>query len=107
MLRKMNKGDEDGGYLVVAGKQKNMGYELFPGNLLLKLITFLSSRECQNRRLVLADVESHFSGYGIDFGEVGGMRPRLIESLSKLGILQGSSDAGVSALIYNPYRGFK
>jgi len=107
MLRKMNKGDEDGGYLVVAGKQKNMGYELFPGNLLLKLITFLSSRECQNRRLVLADVESHFSGYGIDFGEVGGMRPRLIESLSKLGILQGSSDAGVSALIYNPYRGLK
>ena len=107
MLRKMDKGDEDGGHLVVTGKQKNMGYELFPGNLLLKLITFLSSRECQNRRLVLSDVESHFSGYGIDFGEVGGMRPRLIESLSKLGILQGSSDAGVSALIYNPYRGLK
>ena len=104
MLRKMTKGDEDGGYLVIPGKQANQGYEVFPGNLMLKLVTYLASKANKNSVLVLSDVEKQFQMYGIDFSEKGSMRPRLIKALQELGLLKGTPDAGDSVAILDPYR---
>ena len=103
VLRKMEKGDEDGGYLVIPSKRKNAGYKIFPGNLMLKLVTFLAERANRNKRLVFADVENHFKKYGLDFGEKGEIRPKLIESLQDMGLLKGSPDAGDSVAVSNPY----
>jgi hypothetical protein len=103
VLRKMEKGDEDGGYLVIPSKRKNAGYKIFPGNLMLKLVTFLAERANPNKRLVFADVENHFKKYGLDFGEKGEIRPKLIESLQDMGLLKGSPDAGDSVAVSNPY----
>jgi len=104
MLRKMTKGDEDGGYLVIPGKQANQGYEVFPGNLMLKLVTYLASKANKNSVLILSDVEKQFQMYGIDFSEKGSMRPRLIKALQELGLLKGTPDAGDSVAILSPYR---
>ena len=103
VLRKMEQGDEDGGYLVIPSKRKNTGYKIFPGNLMLKLITFLAERANPHKKLVFADVEDHFKKYGLDFGEKGEIRPKLIESLQDMGLLRGSPDAGDSVAVSNPY----
>ena len=103
VLRKMEKGDEDGGYLVIPSKRKNMGYEIFPGNLMLKLITYLAAQDNPDKKLIFSDVEEHFKKYGLDFGEKGGIRPKLITSLQDMGLLRGSPDAGDSVAVSNPY----
>lgn len=103
VLRKMSKGDEDEGYLVIPSKKTNQGYEVFPGNLMLKMITYLASKSFSNKQLILADVETHFRLYGIDFSKKGSMRPRLISALQELGLLIGTPDAGDSVAILNPY----
>lgn len=103
MLRKSPQEDEDGGYLTATGKQPNMGYKLFPGNLMLKLMCHLAFCRFKDRGLVLADVEEQFRLYGIDFGEKGSIRPRLIDALQELGLLNGTPDAGSSAAINRPY----
>ena len=99
----MSKGDEDEGYLVIPSKQTNKGYEVFPGNLMLKMVTYLASKSISNKQLILADVEQHFRMYGINFSEKGSMRPRLINALQELGLLIGAPDAGDSVAILNPY----
>jgi hypothetical protein len=103
VLRKMEKGDEDGGYLVIPSKIKNTGYKIFPGNLMLKLVTYLAERKNPDKKLIFADVEDHFKRYGLDFGEKGEIRPKLIESLQDMGLLKGSPDAGDSVAVSNPY----
>jgi hypothetical protein len=103
VLRKMEAGDEDGGYLVIPSKRKNAGYKIFPGNLMLKLVTFLAEQANPNKKLVFADIEDHFKKYGLDFGEKGEIRPKLIESLQDMGLLRGSPDAGDSVAVNNPY----
>ena len=70
---------------------------------MLKLVTFLAERANPNKRLVFADVENHFKKYGLDFGEKGEIRPKLIESLQDMGLLKGSPDAGDSVAVSNPY----
>ena len=100
VLRRMTKGDEDGGYLLT---KKGNGFIVFPGQLMLKLFAFLSSKRITNRRLVLADLESHFSDYGIDFSAAAGARRRLISTMQEIGMLQGSPDAGDSVEIERPY----
>jgi hypothetical protein len=105
VLRKMDKGDEDGGYLVIPDKKVNTGYRIFPGNLMLKLITYLANcKKPSNKKLILADVEKHFSRYGVDFGEKGDMRDNLIVSLQEMGILKGSPDAGDGVSVRNPFQ---
>ena len=104
VLRKMAQGDEDGGYLVIPNKQINSGVLIFPGNLMLKLITYLAAQSIEGRQLIFSDVEKHFKKYGIDFGEKGEIRPKLIESLQDMGLLKGSPDAGDSVAVENPYR---
>ena len=80
-----------------------MGYEIFPGNLMLKLITYLAAQENPDKKLIFSDVEEHFKKYGLDFGEKGGIRPKLITSLQDMGLLRGSPDAGDSVAVSNPY----
>ena len=100
VLRRMTKGDEDGGYLLT---QKGNGFVVFPGQQMLKLVAHLSSKNTIDRRLVLADLESHFESYGIDFGTAAGARPRLISTMQEIGMLKGSPDAGDSVEIERPY----
>jgi hypothetical protein len=100
VLRRMTKGDEDGGYLLTP--QSN-GFVVFPGHLMLKLFTFLSGKTVEKRNLVLADVEHHFSEYGIDFGQSGSARPKLIRVMQETGMLRGSPDAGDSVEILRQY----
>jgi len=103
VLRKMEKGDEDGGYLIIPSKQKNSAYKIFPGNLMLRLITYLAAKANTDKKLILADVENHFKHYGLDFGEKGEIREVLIKSLQDMGLLKGSPDAGDSVAVQNPY----
>ena len=96
----MTKGDEDGGYLLTP---KDGGFVVFPGSLMLKVFTFLSGKTVDGRKLILRDVENHFSKYGIDFGKAGGARPRLIRVMQEIGMLRGSPDAGDSVEIEPQY----
>lgn len=107
VLRKMAMGDEDGGYLITPGKRRNTGVIIFPGNLMLKLITYLAAKRISGRQLIFSDVERHFREYGVDFGEKGEIRPKLIESMQDMGLLVGSPDAGDSVAVINPYRSHK
>lgn len=103
VLRRMEIGDEDGGYILTPGKQQRAMFLVFPGHMMLKLITFLSAKRNPNSKLILADVEDHFSRYGMDFTTNEGARPLLIDSLKEIGLLRGSPDAGDSAEIKRPY----
>lgn len=104
VLKKMIIGDEDGGYLVIPEKRRGAGVVIFPGNLMLKLFTFLASQQAKGRQLIFSDVEDHFKKYGIDFGEKGEIRPKLIQSLQDMGLLNGSPDAGDSVAVENPFK---
>lgn len=104
VLRKRPEGDEDGGYLIIPDKLRGAGAVIFPGNLMLKLFTFLASQKAKGRQLIFSDVEEHFKKYGIDFGEKGEIRPKLIKSLQDMGLLNGSPDAGDSVAVENPFK---
>jgi len=101
-LRKMDQGD-DGGYLIIPNRQKKYEYRIFPGNLMLRLITYLAAKVNPDKKLILADVENHFKSYGLDFGEKGEIRGMLIKSLQDMGLLKGSPDADDSVAVENPY----
>jgi len=103
-LRKIAKGDEDGGYLTYGGAKV---YKIFPGNLMIKLITYLAVKknETDGRKAAdLSDVEKHFKIYGVDFSENGELRKKLIKSFLDMGLLKGSPDAGDSAGINSPWK---
>jgi len=111
VLYRDNQGDEAGGYLLVPeGRGKTRGFRVFPGQLLLKTITFLSARGKQSNssargggKLVLEDVENHFKQYGIDFSCAADARPLLMRELQAMGLLTGSPDAGSSVAVACPY----
>lgn len=104
-------GDEGGGYLLTPeGRGTTRGFRVFPGQLLLKTVTFLAA--CNKRsghhsggigRLVLQDVEDHFGQYGIDFSTAADARPLLMNELQAMGLLSGSPDAGSSVAVACPY----
>lgn len=104
VLRKRPEGDEDGGYLVIPDKRRGAGVIIFPGNIMLKLFTFFAYQQANGRQLIFSDVEDHFKKYGIDFGEKGEIRPKLIQSLQDMGLLNGSPDAGDSVAVENPFK---
>jgi hypothetical protein len=62
--------------------------------LLLAALDKGRKHQAQRGKLVLADLESHFHAYGLEFAASAGARPRLIAELSRLGLLKGSPDAG-------------
>ncbi len=114
VLARSGEGDGDNGYLVTPVRRGNRGmnYAIFPGPMLVKTITFLAAKKKEkqelkngksNDRLVLSDVETHFSKYGIEFGMTAGARPKLISELQGLGLLVGSPDAGDSVSVKNPF----
>lgn len=104
-------GDESGGHLLLPeGRGDNRGFRVFPGQLLMKTITFLAyhnkhakSDSSGGGRLVLNDVENHFQKYGIDFSDAASARPLLMQELQDMGLLAGSPDAGSSVAVANPY----
>jgi hypothetical protein len=104
VLYRADKGDESGGYLLVPGKLGYMtGFRVFPGQMLLKTITFLAWQNKREGMLMLQDVEEHFAEYGIDFSSAVDARPQLVEDLIDMGLLTGSPDAGSSVSVANPY----
>jgi hypothetical protein len=105
-------GDEAGGYLLIPeGRAENRGFRVFPGQLLLKTITYLAAQKKQSYnddivgggKLVLEDVEKHFRQYGIDFSIAADARPLLMKELQAMGLLSGSPDAGGSVAVSCPY----
>jgi hypothetical protein len=110
VLYRAETGDEAGGHLLSSeGKGGTRGFRVFPGQLLLKTITFLAAQrkglgqKSGSGMLVLQDVEDHFSQYGIDFSNAADARPLLMNELQAMGLLRGSPDAGSSVAVANPY----
>lgn len=111
VLYRSEKGDEGGGYLLASeGSGASRGFRVFPGQLLLKTMTFLAAMgrgSCQKSggsgMLVLQDVEEHFAQYGIDFSTAADARPLLMKELQAMGLLAGSPDAGSSVAVECPY----
>jgi hypothetical protein len=111
VLYRAELGDEAGGYLLVReGRGVRSGFKVFPGQLLLKTMTYLAAQEKWSSKerggggkLVLQDVEDHFSQYGIDFSIAADARPLLVRELQAMGLLIGSPDAGSSVAVACPY----
>lgn len=111
VLYRDNLGDELGGHLLLPeGGGRTRGFRVFPGQLLLKTISFLAAHDKQANRvtkgggkLVLGDVENHFQQYGIDFSYAADARPLLMRELQAMGLLTGSPDAGSSVAVACPY----
>ena len=108
IMYKADKGDEKGGYLLIPHNRRNQkGFMVFPGQLLLKTITFLAHKDRNTNgkggMLILNDIEALFSQYGIDFSKSADARPILINELRSLGLLTGSPDAGSSVSVISPY----
>lgn len=111
VLYRAELGDETGGYLFVRESSRGKrGFRLFPGQMLLKTVTYLAAKDkCSSRQsggagmLVLQDVENHFGQYGIDFSTAADARPLLMHELQAMGLLTGSPDAGSSAAVACPY----
>ena len=111
VLYRSELGDEAGGYLLVPeGRGAKRGFRVFPGQLLLKTMSYLAAQSkwsCQGSSgggmLVLQDVEDHFNQYGIDFSTAADARPLLMNELRSMGLLMGSPDAGSSVAVACPY----
>jgi hypothetical protein len=110
VLYQSEAGDESGGYLLTSiGQGAKRGFVVFPGQLLLKAMAYLSARDKSMSYgggagiLVLQDVEDHFASYGIDFSNAADARPLLMEKLQSMGLLRGSPDAGSSVAVEIPY----
>jgi hypothetical protein len=111
VLYRAEIGDESGGYLFVSeGWGPKRAFRVFPGQLLLKTVTYLAAqRKCSDQphggagKLVLQDVEDHFGQYGIDFSTAADARPLLMKKLQTMGLLTGSPDAGSSVAVACPY----
>lgn len=111
VLYRDNMGDEFGGYLLLPeGRGRTRGFRVFPGQLLLKTISFLADHDKHTNsvtkgggKLVLEDVENHFQQYGIDFSYAADARPLLMRELQAMGLLTGSPDAGSSVAVACPY----
>ncbi len=110
VLYRAELGDEAGGYLLVpVGSGQTRGFRVFPGQLLLKTVTYLAEQGKLSNQgrgagmLVLQDVEDHFAQYGIDFSTAADARPLLMDELRAMGLLTGSPDAGSSVAVRCPY----
>jgi len=111
VLYRAELGDEEGGYLLTPeGRGAKRGFRVFPGQLLLKMATYLAASEKWSNqprggagKLVLQDVEELFGKYGIDFSTAADARPLLMNELQAMGLLTGSPDAGSSVAVANPY----
>lgn len=111
VLYRAQIGDEAGGYLLSPeGRGRDRGFRVFPGQLLLKTVTYLAARSKWSRnerggagKLVLQDVEHRFAQYGVDFSSAADARPLLMQELQAMGLLTGSPDAGSSVAVACPY----
>ena len=98
VLRTFKPRTDDTGYLA-DGETKEQAV-VFPGPTIIRLVLLLTdlnklkAEPAYRGKLVLADLEKHFSEYGLDFSNSSGARPRLINELARLALLKGSPDAG-------------
>ena len=110
VLRKSEGFDERSSHILEAtrDKENRVSFVIAPGQLLLQLIVLLADLELRakkiKRRLILRDIEDHFSRYGIDFRNEPDGRDLLIDRLGKAGLLRGSPDAKDSVQVINPYK---
>jgi len=107
-LRKDQLGDEEGGYLLETKRVGNqIAFVTFPGQLLIKIMTHLAARKCEESsnpsQLTFGHVVEQFKLYGLDFSRSSESIPKLVSELSKLGLLKGSPDAGYSVAVSDPY----
>lgn len=104
---RLSESINDDGYLVTGTGRFERG-KVFPGPAMLRTVLYLAAARraaAGNRnhgKLILSDLETHFSDYGVDFASSVGARPKLIEELARLGMLKGSPDAGDSAELVAP-----
>ncbi len=111
VLYRAEVGDEAGGYLLSSeGRGVSRGFRVFPGQLLLKTVTYLAAKKKQSTqdqgntgKLVLQDVEDLFAQYGVDFSSAADARPLIMRELQTMGLLTGSPDAGSSVAVACPY----
>ena len=111
VLYRAEVGDEEGGYLLAPeGRGPKRGFRVFPGQLLLKTVTYLAAQNKWSSqtqggggKLVLQDVEELFAQYGVDFSTAADARPLLMRELQAMGLLTGSPDAGSSVAVACPY----
>ena len=111
VLYRAEVGDEAGGYLLSSeGRGVSRGFRVFPGQLLLKTVTYLAAKTKQSTqdqgntgKLVLQDVEDLFAQYGVDFSSAADARPLIMRELQTMGLLTGSPDAGSSVAVACPY----
>ena len=110
-MYRAEEGDEAGGYLLTPeGRGKSRGFRVFPGQLLLKTVTFFANNYKKTNqssggtgKLVLQDVENRFAQYGVDFSRAADARPLIMQDLQAMGLLTGSPDAGSSVAVAPPY----
>ena len=111
VLYRAEMGDEAGGYILAPeGRGQKRGFRCFPGQLLLKTVTYLAAKNKWSSqaqggggKLVLQDVEELFAQYGVDFSAAADARPLLMRELQAMGLLTGSPDAGSSVAVACPY----
>jgi len=111
VLYRADKGDDEGGFLLTPEVHRTkQGFRVFPGQLLLKTVTYLAAYNKRSDqpsggagKLVLQDVEELFDQYGVDFSAAADARPLLMSKLKAMGLLTGSPDAGSSVAISYPY----
>jgi hypothetical protein len=105
-----DRGDDEGFLLTHEVQRTKQGFRVFPGQLLLKTVTYLAAKDKWSDqpsrgagKLVLQDVEELFDQYGVDFSAAADARPLLMSELKAMGLLTGSPDAGSSVAIACPY----
>lgn len=108
ILLRLSAAENDDGYLFTGTAKGFNRLVVFPGPAMLRTMLYLTAARRSNGghrgrgKLILLDLEEHFSEYGVDFGASLGARPKLISELARLGLLKGSPDAGDSAELYVP-----
>ncbi len=103
--------NENSGHLLIPelpGKKR--AFKVYPGQVLLKMVTHLAARNKGGNqeaggtgKLMLQDIEDFFAQYGIDFSVSADARLALMKDLQALGLLTGSPDAGSSVAVTRPY----
>jgi hypothetical protein len=87
-------------------------FKIAPGHLLLQMIVLFSymritADKSLKKPLMLKDVEKHFLYYGVDYSVAPDGRAMLLDSLSGLGLLVSSPDAGAYVKVNSPYTKIK
>jgi hypothetical protein len=108
MLKSADDTDERGTHLIEAKYTPKLMFKICPGPMALQVFTLWADNKKRQdgakRELTLSDLINHFGYYGIDFQDQPDGLAILMDRMKKLGLLSGNPDAGISAIIQNPYK---